>query len=175
VPRHDQLPPRVFDISAPQYPLPDPCYPPPRPLATPSRSAPARPGPRSIKKTFDDDDDSGSIRSSSSSPYRRARPRGSPTEKRLARWLAGRLGFANALAFVSRYGAGPVLDVMHLEGVVVPAERGGWQPNARLRNPGGFLRWATQRQAPALTSASRSGYTSEAPAATESRRLAIGG
>ena len=82
-------------------------------------------------------------------------PRLSASERRLARWLAARLGFAGAETFLQKFGADVVLGKLH-DGVIVWTEpdplarrRGGvsagWQVRPGLKSPAGFLRWLVQQ------------------------------
>jgi len=179
-----RLPPHVLDIAAPQYPLPE--------ASRSARACAPLPG----RNDDDDDHITTDLHHHHHVGGRGARLRATPSERRLARWLAGHLSFGNALPFVVRHGATTVANILHWEGVVSPRVEGGWDVNSRFHTPGGFLRRAVERWAPTampsptalefrrqrdlaeggrLTGASRNGYHVEAAPVTEPRRLAIGG
>jgi hypothetical protein len=191
------LPPRVLDLHAPQYPLPD--------LARPSRSAHGgrsgalhHPSPRG---GGGDNDRSPDLHGEKDPTTTTTPP--SRLSAIVARYLAARLGTIGAPAMVAEFGAGAVLAA--LPAVMVretheiansgpsweqikawraagaKGQLGGrryrtvWRPNPGLYRPGGFLRRQLQRDAAALTGGSRNGYHAEAAPATEPRRVAIGG
>lgn len=74
------------------------------------------------------------------------------SEKRIARWLKGQLGFIGAETFVREFGVRLILEKLH-DGVVewwdapgnVVGTASGWRVRSELRQPAGFLRWLVSR------------------------------
>jgi len=190
-----RLPPRVLDLQAPQYPLPD------APAPRPASRRRARPGDLAVVVGGG----GGGDLSRSTDPLVDRDPTTTTAHglaRAVARYLRVRLGTALAAEMVEEYGAIPILRalplVMRPHWVEEPVaqltyaeikawraagakgqlrrpgrERILWEPAPGLRSPGGVLR--RKLEAGRLTAASRSGYSDQAGGATEPRQQAIGG